>query len=178
MFISLPCMFIGASLRQWHGEAVLHQRHKRPGWRGVIVSGLRSGTTELPAGRLLLRPLPRWILHRQRHQPVPGVSAQHTPGRTTHLRPGRLCRLWAWKHQQQGRGLQLGTINVKTIPFYIHYFEKIFYSTKLLFSSNKRIQFQILNVVSTQAAVQEEKCLKLAMFWSKSAIWTIWFKHK
>lgn len=107
MFLSLFCVFVDASLCRRHGEAVLHHCDKRPGRGGVGMPGLRSGTPELPAGRLLLRSLPRWFLHRQRHQPMPGVPAQHTPGGAPHLRPGRVCRLWAWKHKQQGGVLLL-----------------------------------------------------------------------
>lgn len=100
---SRVCVFADASLRHRHGEGLLHQCDQRHRRRGVSVSGLRSDTPQLPAGRLLLRPLPRRVLHRQRHQPMPGVPAQHAPGRAPHLRAGRVCRLWAWKREQQGK---------------------------------------------------------------------------
>lgn len=100
---SRVCAFADASVRHRHGEGLLHQCDQRHRRRGVSVSGLRSDTPQLPAGRLLLRPLPRRVLHRQRHQPMPGVPAQHAPGRAPHLRPGRVCRLWARKRKQQGK---------------------------------------------------------------------------
>jgi len=93
---------VGASLRHRPGEALLRQRHQRRGRRGVGVPGLRSGATELPASRLLLRAVPGRVLHRHRDQPVPGVSGQHTPGGAPHLRPGRVRRLRPGEHQQQG----------------------------------------------------------------------------
>lgn len=73
-------VFVGAPLRRRHGEVVLHQCDERHGRGSVIMSGLRSGAPGLPAGRLLVCPLPCWFFHRRKHQPMPGVPTQHTPG--------------------------------------------------------------------------------------------------
>lgn len=57
------CVFVGSPLRQRRGEVVLRQCDERRGWSGVIVSCMRSGAPELPAGGFRLCSLPRRFLH-------------------------------------------------------------------------------------------------------------------
>lgn len=94
--------FADAAAGRRHGEAVLHRREQRRGRGGVGVSRLRSGPPGLAARRLVLRALPRRLLHRQGHQPVPRVPGQHAPGGEAHLRPGRVRGLRPGKRQRRG----------------------------------------------------------------------------